>query len=264
MKNKIGKTEVKNMKKQNNGIVITSIIAGVILIISFVAMTSFGNTMSGDNTVNVQGTATIKAMPDLITIYFNVETKEETSTLSKDENSKILNDLIDSLIEIGFERKDLVTENFNVYQNYDWTDDGRAEDGFITTHSLKIELSIEEEDRIGEIVDAGIDAGALVKYINFELTQESQNKYKAEAMKLAAQDATVKAESVAEGFEKKVGKLVNVNVNDFAYYPWNVYSAKGGIEYAMEDSMIVKEAASNIQVGEREISASVSAVFKLR
>lgn len=250
------------MKGKNNAIIMTSIICGVILIVSLVALITLRGVTSGENTVNVQGIATVKAMPDLITVYFNVETKAETSIEAKNDNSEILNRLIDALIAQDFERKDIVTENFNIYQDYEWTDEGRKDKGFKATHSVKVELSIDEEDKIGPVIDAGVNAGALISYINFELTQESQNKYKAEAMKLAAEDARIKAESVALGFGKNVGKLVNVQVNDFGYSPWNVYSAKGmGIA---EDAVMAQEAASNIQVGDKEISATISATFKLR
>jgi uncharacterized protein YggE len=126
---------------------------------------------------------------------------------------------------------------------------------------LKVIVNSEETEKLGGIVDAGVDSGAGISYINFELSQESQNKYKAEAMKMAAQDAKVKAESVASGFDKKVGKLVSVGVNEFGYYPWNVYSASG--LSIREDSAVAKETVSNIQPGEREVTARVTAVYKI-
>lgn len=252
------------MKKTNNAIVVTSIISGVVLIIALIALFSFNRVTSGygSDTVNVQGIASVEAMPDLITVYFNIETDGETTSEAKNANSEILNDLIDALIAEGFTREEIITENFNVYPNYNWNDGERTQDGYKATHSVKVELSIDEQDLIGPVVDAGVDAGAGISYINFELTRESQNEYKAQAMKLAAQDATIKAEAVAEGFEKEVGKLVSVQVNEFGYYPWNVYSARS--EMIVEDAVLAKEAASNIQPGEKEISASVTATFKLK
>lgn len=249
------------MKKENHAIVITGIVSGVVLVIALVAIFALVPAgSSGQDVVTVQGISTVKAMPDLITVYFNVETEGETTAEARDANSEIMNKLIDALVAEGFDRKEIITENFNVYQNYEWTENERIDNGFIATHSVRVELSIEEEDKIASVVDAGVDAGAMINYINFELTQESQNKYKAEAMKLAAEDAKVKADSVAEGFGKTAGKLVSVQVNDFGYYPWNVYS-RG---YETMDSVAVKESVSNIQVGEEEVTASISASFKLR
>lgn len=249
------------MKKENHAIAVTGIISGVILVVALVAIFTFGSSFSnGEDVVTVQGISTVDAMPDLITVYFNVETSGETTSEARDANSEIVDELVANLIAEGFSRDEIVTENFNVFQEYDWVDGERIDKGFKATHSVKVELSIDQEDKIGTVVDSGIDAGAMVNYINFELTQESQNQYKAEAMKLAANDARVKADSVAEGFEKETGKLVSVQVNDFGYAPWNVYS-RGGM---LASADAVKESASNIQVGEKEVTATISATFKLR
>ena len=248
------------MRKRDNSIIITSIIA--VVVIAVVLILVFTLKSSDGKTINVQGTAVVKAMPDLVTVYFNVETKADTAVEAKNNNSLIVAELTASLIALGFERDEIVTENFNVYPNYEWDERTRTEDGYIATHSIKIELSTEESDKIGEIIDAGVDAGANINYINFELSSELQNQYKAEAMKLAAKDAKIKAESVASGFDKSVGKLVSVQVNEFNYYPWNVYSSSGmGIA---EDAVMAKEATVSIQPGEREISATVIAVYKMR
>jgi uncharacterized protein len=254
------------MKNKNNAIAITGIISAAIVLVALgflIFGSSSGSSNLGGNELNVQGQATVKAMPDLVTVYFRVETNASTAQEAKDLNSEITDELITNLVKLGFERDEIVTENFNVYQEYDWTEDeGRVAKGFKATHSIKIEIPVDKMDEIGEVIDAGVDAGALISYINFELTQESQNKYKAEAMKLAAEDARTKAEAVAEGFDKSVGKLVSVQVNDFGYYPWNVYSSSG---YGLaEDTIMAKEVALNIQPGEREVSATVSAGFKLR
>ena len=248
------------MKDKNIPIIITSIIAGVILIIALFALISFNRVVgpSSEDTVHVEGMATIKAMPDLIGIYFNVETKGNTSAEASQANAVIVDGLISGLIALGFERKEIVTENFNVYQDYDWEDDKRVEKGYKATHSVSIKVSLNESVKIMEILDVGTNAGAGVSYINYELTQESQNIYKAEAMKLAARDAKIKADSVAEGFDKEVGKLVSVSVSDFGYQPWRAYG--GGVS---EDVVQSKDISINIQPKEQEVSARVQATYKL-
>jgi uncharacterized protein YggE len=247
------------MTKHNTAIISTAIVSIVILIVAMSALFLFKPT-SSQNTVSVEGVATIKAMPDEIGIYFNIETKGKTSSEAKDANSEILDKLVAGLLDLGYERNEITTESYNIYPNYDWVNGERKDNGFVATHSLKVMVNASDTDKLGPIVDAGVNAGAGISYINFELSQESQNKYKAEAMKVAAQDAKTKAESVAEGFGKKVGKLVSVSVNDFGYYPWNVYSASG---VAKDDRMTVETAVSNIQPGEQDVTARVSAVYRL-
>lgn len=239
---------------------ITAIIGASAIIIALLIFLSISYLVSSnDNTISVTGNAQIKAIPDLLTIYFNTETKGDTSAEATSANAKIVEDLTTNIIALGFERKDIQTENFNVYPNYIWVNGDSKQNGYKATHSVKIEMSPQQTDKIGEVIDAGVNAGAGISYINFELSQIKQNEYKTQAIKLAAQDASIKAKSVAEGLDKKLGSLVSVNINDFAYYPWRVFEASGS-----SDVVTAKQTATNIQPSEKEISAQVSAVYKIR
>jgi uncharacterized protein len=247
---------------KNNAIAVTAIISGVILIIALIALfTLRPASSSSGKTVTVQGVAQIKAMPDLITVYFNVETNGTTSAEATNANSEIMDKLTAALIKQGFAKGEIQTQSFNVYPDVVWDGTKQKDNGFKAVHSVKVEIPVDKTSELGKIVDAGVGAGAGISYINFELTQTSQNKYKAEALKLAAEDAKIKAESVATGFGKSAGKLVSVQVNDFGYYPWNVYTSSGmGMR---EDAMSAKVAATDIQPSEQDISATISATFKL-
>src|SRR3989339_116043 len=132
------------------------------------------------------------------------------------------------------EKNNIVTENYNIYPNYEWDKNGKQIDkGFKATHSIRVEIDSEDSDKLGSIIDAGANA-----------------------------DAGIKAEAVAEGFNKEVGDLISTSVNDFGYYPWNVYSTRGmGVA---EDYALAKVEATNIQPGEKEVTASVSATFELK
>jgi len=246
---------------RNNAIVVSVIVSVAVIVLALIFLFAF-KPISTSNSISVQGSAKINAAPDLVTVSFNIETKNKTSAGATNLNNEIYDNLVAELVSLGIDKKEIVTESFNVYPNYDWNNGKQIENGYIASHLVKVELYINESDQLSEIIDAGVNSGAGISYINFELTQESQNKYKAEAMKLAAEDARIKAESVAIGFNKKVGKLISTSVNDFGYYPWNLYSTSGSGR--MEDAVMAKQAVANIQPGDKEITASVNAVFKLR
>jgi hypothetical protein len=253
------------MKKENSAIVITCIIAGVVLLIAILALTQFGSLLpSSKNSVTVEGISTVKALPDVISVYFTIETKGKTSVEAKDANTLIYDKLVEALVSEGFEESDIKTQSYTVYPNTYWENGKEKTDGYKATHYLKLELSSDETDKLSSTIDAGVDAGAGISYINFELSQEAQNRYKAEALELASEDATIKADSVASGFNKEVGRLVSVQVTNFGYYPWNVYTARSEGGMASGDSALAKEAAMNINPSEQEITASVTATFKLR
>ncbi len=236
------------------------IVVGIILLTLILIFTLTSVFSSARDSLQVNGQSTIKVTPDLITLSYNVETKGNTSKEAEDLNSDIVNDLIYRVVQLGFEKEELKTENFNIYPEYDWNSGNQKLTGYKAVHSLKIELTIDKTSKAGDLIDAGTSAGAGISYINFELSDELEQKYKSEAIKSAAQDAKIKAEAIAEGFDKKVGKLVSVSLNEFNYYPWRMYDSMeaGG------SVTIAKEAVSNIQPSEKEVTASVSAVYKLR
>ena len=244
----------------DKSIQITLIIVAGFVILALIGLVAFNNlNPSLSDTVSVSGQSTIKATPDKVGVYFSVEYSGKTSSEARDKVAGIVKSLEDSLIAKGFNKKDIQTKGYNIYPEYDWINNQQKLKGYKATQSIVLEIPKERFDDVGEVIDTGVDSGALINSINFELSQEKQNEYKAQAMKEAAEDAKIKAESVARGLNKRVGKLVSVSVSNFDYYPWRIYAAESGTM----DVAMAKQATTNIQPGEQEISASVSAVFKI-
>jgi len=248
--------------KMESSVKITLIIVATIILLVFgggYALVQLGNDNS--NTVSVDGVSNIKATPDLVSIYFNAQTSGNTSKEANDNNAEMVDEIITALIKQGFERKDIQTESFNIYEDFDWIKNKQVSKGYIATHQLKVELPTNEASKIGDVIDAGVDAGALLNYINFELSTAKQNEYKAQALKEASEDAKLKAESIASGLGKKVGDLVSISTSNFNYNPWPVYSNAGGI--MMDEVAMAKQATTSIQPSDQDIDAQVSAVFKI-
>ncbi len=235
---------------------ITLIIVASIVLLSMLGFSYFNE----GTTVNASGIAEVNTEPDVISVYFNVETNASTAKEAKDENAEIVDNVITELVKLGLERKNIVTENFNVYPDYDWANGERKEKGYKAVHRLKVKLSEENKDSIGQVIDEGIDAGALLSYINFELSWDKQNELKVEALRLATEDARNKAEGIASGLDKRVGKVVSVKSQDFGYNPWPIYRT----EIATADIGEAKQAVTNIQPGEQEVTGRVEVVFELR
>ncbi len=239
------------------GVKITLIIVGTVILLALLG-TGIYFQIKPTQTVNVEGISQFKAIPDKVVIYFNVQTEGNTSKEAKDKNAEIVDKAITNLIKEGFERKEITTENFNIYPRYSWENGKRKLIGYQASHTLKVIFSTDNIDLIGKAIDAAVNAGAGISYINFELSTEKQNEYKALALKQATEDARIKAESIAEGLGKKIGRVVSVSSQEFNYHPWRLYEST--IKASAEE---VKQAVTNIQPGEREISARVSVIYAL-
>lgn len=238
---------------------ITLIIVGAILAVALIGGAVWNANAPGKS-LEVLGQATVKAMPDLVSVYFNVETSGVTAQEAKDENSEIVEKVKGNLIGEGIANANIATENFNIYEDFVWENGRQRSKGFKAVHSLKVQLSSQDMEKIGNVIDAGVDGGARISYINFELSQVKENEYKASAYKNAAEDARIKAESIASGLGKSVSKdPISVSVQEFGYRPWPIYAAAG----RENDVALAKEAATSITPGEQEISGNVIVIFKL-
>jgi uncharacterized protein YggE len=240
---------------------ITSIIAGTIILLALIEVLMFNQLLPGQ-IISVQGNSVIKVTPDLVSVYFNAETNGTTAKEAKDANALIVDNLITALIKQGFERADITTENLNIYEDTRWENGRYKSYGYKASHQIKVELSTNQADKIGDVIDAGVDAGALLSYINFELSNDKQNEYKTQALREAGQDAQAKAEAIAEGVDKRLGSLVSISTTNWGYSPWNVYSASyGGMA---EDAIMAKTATTNVQPGTQEVTANIDVTYKLR
>jgi uncharacterized protein YggE len=250
--------------KSSDAVKVTSIIVSTIVVLAVIALVIYLNARPEAiaPTIASNGVAQLKALPDLVSVYINVETNGSTTKEANDKNSEISDKVITELVKLGLERKDIGTENFNIYPQYDWTNGTQTLIGYQATHSIVVKLNASKIDRVSSIVDAAADAGAFISYINFELSQEKQNQYKADALKAATEDARIKAESIASGLDKKLGDIVSVSDMSFDYYPWPIY-AKGDMLSATEANTGARSAVMNIQPGEQDISARVSVTYKI-
>jgi len=235
---------------------ITLIIVGAVIILGLLGY----SLVHQGPTINANGIATVQATPDLVSVYFNINTEAETAQEAKDSNAEIIDNVITALVKTGLERKDITTQNFNINPKYEYINRKREQTGYQATHSLKVKLKAEKIDDVGEIIDAGVNNGADISYINFELSQNAQNQAKAEAQEKAAQDAEAKARGIATGLGKSLGKIISVQTSEFGYQPWRLYGAENAVGTVSE----AKAAVTNMQPGEREIQGSVVVVYALR
>ena len=202
----------------------------------------------------------IKVMPDEAVVYLQIQTKDILADVVKDKNTEISDDVTTALLKLGIERKDIQTDSYNIYPEYNWSEGQQDIIGYTVVHRLKVVTT--EFDDTGEIVDAAVDNGALVDSINFELSTEQQAEFKKQALEAASKDAREKAEAIAGGLNAKLGSIVSVSSSEFDYYPYPIFRAQT-MEVAVAGAE-AKQAATDISPKELEVTASVSVTYRLR
>lgn len=248
--------------ESSSAVKITGVIVfGILVLTLFVILAMKSFVPYAGETVDVQGVSEVTTTPDIIGVYYSVETVADSQAEATEINAEAVQSLRAYLEEADFDLDDLTTENFNVRENYNWENGRNSQEDYIAVHGLKLEIQKKDKNKIGEVIDIGVSVGASVNYISYELSQRLENQLKAEAIEIAAEDARIKAEAVAKGFGKRVGKLVSVDVLDWGYYPWRTYdSAASGGEFIVEEA----KQATEISPGMKKVSATVRAQFELK
>lgn len=235
---------------------LTKVVIAISLVIVAVAgLYVYQKLHAGKVTVTANGNYEMPVAPDQAVIYLLIQTNASSAEQAKNANAVISDDVLTALIKIGVDRKDIGTENYNMYPEYNWSSGEQKIIGYIVSNNMKI--TTKDFNNVGKIVDASVDNGALVSYINFELSTQKNNEYKALALANASLDARNKAEAIAAGLNKQLGSLISVSSSDYYYTPYPIYRAE-------EAGVNVKTVATNIQPTNIDVSASVSVVYEVR
>lgn len=243
------------------GIKIAGIISGSVIVLALIVIWTIFQFMPA-NTISVSGQSEVKVIPDLISINFNINAKGDSASEAKDAVNKIYNELVSNLIAAGISEDEIKTTGLNVQQDYDWINGKQVFKGYSANHYVVVELSTENSGKIGDVIDAGVNAEALLSYINFELSPETQKEKKSETVRLATEDARTKAEAMAEGSGQKLGKIVSISDSNWGYSPFPVFRSDSVV--ASEAGTMAKEATADINPSEQIVYGNVMVVWKIR
>ncbi|MBI2449431.1 SIMPL domain-containing protein [Candidatus Pacearchaeota archaeon] len=241
--------------KIDNKTIVAGLVIAIILIAGFIYISSTSATVAA------QGNSVLTASPDEVSVNLMIEARNKTAQGAKEMHDKILEKLTLELLRAGIDKNDIKTVNFNIYPEYIWKDGKNEQIGYIARQDIIIETK--NFDAVANIIDVSIDAGALVSYINFELSDEKQSEYKTQALEKAGKDARAKAEATASGLGKKLGRLVSVQSEEFNYIPYRYFDAAAA-EGAEGSAIKAREAAINLAPRDIDVTATIRVEYKLR
>ena len=240
---------------EKNKLVTIGVIVALVLVGAYLLM---GN----QPTVRAQGESTIEVIPDKVSVYLVIETRNESQSVSQLENTRIAERVREQLSFRGVAAENIQFSGFSSYPEYDYTNGRSVPIGFVTRQDVIVEVS--DFAHVSDVVTAGIAGGAYVSTISLELSQDAQSRYKIQAIEAASIDARAKAEAQARGLGKRLGGLVAVESQDFNYYPMPYY-ARGGEGVASTAELDeAKAAAASIAPREVDVSAHVIVTYRLQ
>ena len=216
------------------------------LIIIFFAGLSYAQEKPAPSTIEVTGKATIKVMPNMVTLSFAVETSATTAKQAAGENARKSNKLLDGLREIAAKEVKIKTSGFNLTPIYD-KDSRLRPRGYRARNSVLLETK--SIDKLGTFIDEASRVG-VSRIGSLTFSTDRDEELRKEAAVKAVQQAKTIAEDLAKAAGLTIKRIIKIT-----------YSPGGPVRpYRME--AMAAAVRTPIEAGEMSIEESVHVVFE--
>jgi uncharacterized protein YggE len=194
--------------------------------------------------ITVQGKASVESVPDRAELSFGVESQGATARAALAANAAEMRRVLAALRSAG--ATNVKTQYVSLSPRY--TERNEAE-GFNATNTVS--ATVRDIARAGAVIDAAVAAGANQVY-GPSLSRGDQTALYRQALKAAVENARATAQALAAASGLSLGRVTAIVEGGAAPQPLPFAASK-----AMD------EAATPIEPGTDEVSATVSVTFSL-
>jgi uncharacterized protein len=165
----------------------------------------------------VLGEGSVSVPPDYARITSGVTTRAKTAKEAADANSKLMDAITGALSSSGVEQKDIQTSRFSVHPVYASPAPNTEQRLTGFSVSNQVSVTIRQIDKVGEILDRLVTAGATDAG-NVEFLHANLSKTLDQAREAAVVDARRKAELYAHAAGLSLGSVAWIT-EDASYAP---------------------------------------------
>ena len=204
-------------------------------------------------TITVTGTASAKAVPDLVTLTLGVETRRDTASKAYDDAGKAAAAVATSLRAAGVQDADLRTSGLNLRADLVWVE-GQGQKVAAYVASTNVHVGIRSHTEAPATIAAAVAAGGDDIRINgIEQRFADASQVTRQAQEAAWQDALQRAEQYASLASARLGSVVSISQQPLPGSPIPM----GGLVRAAAVEALPLEA------GESSVAASVTVEWEL-
>jgi uncharacterized protein len=224
-----------------------------------------GNECDSSRTIQVSGSATVKVIPDLVTIQLGVTSNATTPQSVYDQNTATMKKVTAAIRALGVTDKDISTDYYiiqPVYQNYEALDIK----GYRINNSVIVNLK--DVSKVSQVLTAALSAGAN-EVVNVQFKTSQLRQHRDEARELAMKAAQEKARDLAGAADAQPGCVLNIDENSWSYYgnPWQSGRNQAMAQNVMQNAPSSDQPPSDdgpISLGQIAVQAEVQVRFSLK
>lgn len=208
-------------------------------------------------TIHVTGSGSVSGEPDIATLNVGVSVEKATVAEAREEAASAMTALIDSLKANDIDEKDINTENFSIYPQYDYSEGKRELRGYRVNNTVRAE--VRELDTLSDVIDDAAEAGGdniVVNSVQFMI--DDTTEYRTQARSLAVKDAAAKAQTLADASGVTLGKPVTITENTYFESP--------PIAFAVAEAAFDEDSARSstpIVPGELTVTVNITVVYEI-
>lgn len=247
-------------------------------------------TTNKNDVFSVTGEGRVSVKPDIAEVNFGVATTGQTVAVVQSQSNEAINKVVEEIKKLGIADADIKTTNYNIYPQYDTqgaavpltvaaapamdtmavrdiamsaepvmvtmpAPSGRTPR--ITGYGMNVNIVVTVRDltKVNQVIDTATANGAN-QVSNISFTVDDEEKYQAEARKLAIDDAKSKANELAGAAGLRLGKVVGV-------YESPVYYGRDVMMSAKAEGM-GGAGSTALQPGSTEIATQVTLNYETR
>lgn len=211
--------------------------------------------------LTVRGEAVLHVPADQMRLSMGVVTAAVTADAALAENTEKMNDVEKALAGLGLTKDEYRTGQFQVQPQWEPRPRQPVAEwkprivGYTVTNTLKI--TTRKIERAGEIIEAGVKAGANdVGTISFELA--SPRNSRDEAIKAATANARADALSLSEAASVRLVRILSAQLDEAVARPLIVR-----MDSFSESALARAESAPGITPGDIAVRASVTLTYQI-
>ena len=213
-----------------------------------------GKAPSEVKTIVIDGAGKVTAVPDIGTVDVGFMTEGRDVQSIQKQNVSKMNALIDALVKLGLDKKDIQTTQYQIYPKYDYLNGRSILSGYTINQSVTVK--IRDLDKISAVLAKAGDSGAnQVGGLNF--TFDDPENLRVQARNKAILNAKSKAEVLANSLGVKLGRIVGFFDSGSTPYPYPLY--KSDMAYGVGGGAPEPQ----IEAGSQDITSNVSISYEL-
>ena len=216
-----------------------------------------------DNVLKIKGNAILHQVPEIMYVNIPIGVSDSLYENCSIKLSKIHKILEGRLVKNGIKESNIKTDNLSVGEKIKWTKEGRVQDGYQGSVSMKLEMRYSLK-KLSIVINTLKDKEFNFGYdISFGLSEEQKSKTLEKSIELAIDDAKMKAQIIAKKMDIKLLEIKEINFG---------YSSENFDILTLEDEAVFcvmgeeeadEEISINISPEKIKIAKSINVIWKI-